>query len=66
MGIKLSELEVLVCETTPDALEAVAEYHDTQADMAASMGVTDSAEHHQRRAEELRSEARRIADRWEE
>lgn len=63
---ELSEDELKICSTTPDVLVAIADYHDLQATMAAPMGMNDSAAWHERRAEELRTEARRISDKWEE
>ena len=64
MTVKLTEEERKACETLPDVLVAIADYHDSQATMAAPMGFDESVEWHEKRAEELRAEARRIESEW--
>lgn len=64
--MKLSEEELKACETLPDVLAALADYHDAEAAMAEPMEYADSAEWHEQRANELRAEYRRIMKKWEE
>ncbi len=64
--MRLTDVERDVCEDTPDILDALAEWHETQADMSASMGVEESVKYHDGRAAELRCEAEGIRLSWED
>ena len=59
-GFALTEDELKLCVELPDALVAIADYHDAKASMAAAMGYRESTDHHSARAEELKAEAKRI------
>lgn len=63
-GFVLTEDELKLCAELPDALVAISDAHDAKASMAAAMGYRKSADHHAARAEELRTEAKRIEATW--
>jgi len=56
--------ELNLCHQLPDVLVSIADFHDSKASMAAAMGYQDSTDHHAARAEELRTEAKRIEATW--
>lgn len=64
VGFALTEDELKLCAELPDALVAIADYHDSKASMAAAMGYRESTDHHSARAEELKAEAKRIEATW--
>lgn len=63
-GFALTEDELKLCAELPDALVAISDAHDAKASMAAAMGYQKSTDHHAARAEELRTEAKRIEATW--
>lgn len=63
-GFALTKDELKLCAELPDALVALADYHDSKASMAAAMGYRESTDHHSARAEELKAEAKRIEATW--
>ena len=61
----LTEIELELCAEIPDILVCLADAHDAKASMAAAMGgYAKSVEFHSARAEELRTEAKRIESTW--
>ncbi len=64
-AVTLTEDEQKLCGELPDALIALADAHEAKASMAAAMGgYENSVEFHSARAEELRTEAKRIESTW--
>lgn len=61
---KFTDAEINVVEHHPDALRALADYHDGQESQADAMGMGSSAEHHRARRIELEREAALIEDEW--
>lgn len=61
---KFTAAEINVVEHHPDALHAVADYHDEQESQADAMGMDSSAQHHRARRLELQREADRIQNDW--
>ncbi len=58
----LTEAELKLCAELPDVLNAIADAHDAKASMAAAIGYAKSMEFHAARADELRTQARRIEE----
>lgn len=63
-GFELTEDEMKLCAELPDALVAIADFHDSNASIAAAMGYRESTDHHSAKAEELKAEAKRIEATW--
>jgi len=64
MELTPNELKQLAAH--PEALRALADLHDVHETEADAADMPDSAEHHKKRAAELRAEALRIEKVWEE
>lgn len=64
--MELTPTELKQCPATPGVLRALAELHDVHEMEADACDMPDSAEHHKKRAAELRAEADRIERAWEE
>jgi len=61
----LTASEVNALLTSPDAIRALADYHDVRESEADSMGVVDAANHHRERRIALKAEAERIEAAWQ-
>lgn len=58
--VVLSEYEIKWLAASPEALRVAADYHDYQATIADASDYGECVPHHENRARELRAEAARI------
>lgn len=63
--IGLTDYELRKINQIPDALRAIADYHDMQSTLASGMDMPESESHHAFRSKVLRNEADRIDRFWD-